>query len=979
MAETGEIIIKGPRTLQLNCAACHQALAYKVHSRIPSVRPSIIYHLVCLDVVTVRQPGLMKEKYMTLFTEAKHLEREAYFSTHKSGAAVHIKTYYIRVKVIGYTVVVLRLDGGKEYGGNELLRFAADNGIRLQVTPPHSSTKNGLAEVSNHIVCTTVRKMMIYANLPPALWPETSAAAVYLLNITPSQALHGKTPREMMDEALGRPVNPDKPSLRNLHAYGAITFTYNNAVERGSKFAARGVEGQLVGYEDSMYRVWLPSQHKVIRTADCTFVEEGDLVQPMGTVTETTDAEEWQFEDNTITQSGGDELDSTLIHTLETVPDDDTVETEEDESNADSELEEVEGALQPEPMPQIGRDIPPGREISIPGSLDVPIDKNLPRSSRSRTKTAKARALFTNSYDPREDHSEYGLLNMPTATQKAFQAAVEMNEPSEIVIPRTAKESQTLPEAPQWLAAMHVEIRALNRNQTWRKRPRDEAKTVLRGRWIFSVKRDADGKLSRFKARWVVRGFTQREGIDYNETYAAVAKPVSLRVLFAIVCEEDLECYQYDLIAAFLNALIGDHVIYVEEPHGFESSPPGTQSPTVCLLLKALYGLKQAPLLWYEEFTKFAHKHGYHSFLSDACIFRNKETGVIIVIYVDDVLVIARLVKSVHEAAELIGATFQMRALGEVHYYLGMRIIRDRAKRQLVLTQDGYIDKIAIKFNLPGKTSTVPLGKTMANGLKGAVEGYTATNRVKTEYQTMVGSAVWPSCISRPDCCYEVGLLYRFLKNPTDDHMQAVRHLLDYMVTTKTRGLLFQGGGDMRLRSYTDASWADDTDTRRSTGGMVFKLAGAPVVFKSGRQTIVTLSSTEAEYVQLTLAAKEANAIAKLLDELGEFYTAVVRPVTIYKDNQPAIDITNRTKTSSDGRTKHIDTRFRYIQQELAAGNVVIEWVPTHEQAADGLTKALDKVKHAEFVQQLGLVDCKTQIEMQKHTLAMLDGDKPVY
>lgn len=96
----------------------------------------------------------------------------------------------------------------------------------------------------------------------------------------------------MIDEALGRPVNLDKPSLRNLYAYGAITFTYNNAIERGSKFVARGVKGQLVGYEDSIYRVWLPSQYKVIRTADCTFVEEGDLVQPIGTVIETTDAEE---------------------------------------------------------------------------------------------------------------------------------------------------------------------------------------------------------------------------------------------------------------------------------------------------------------------------------------------------------------------------------------------------------------------------------------------------------------------------------------------------------------------------------------------------------------------------------------------------------------------------------------------------------------------------------------------------------------
>lgn len=129
------------------------------------------------------------------------------------------------------------------------------------------------------------------------------------------------------------------------------------------------------------------------------------------------------------------------------------------------------------------------------------------------------------------------------------------------------------------------------KNRTWRDMLRHASHKVLRGRWVFSVKRDANRKISRFKARWVVRGFSQREGIDFDETYTAVAKLVLLRVLFAMLAEEDLECYQYNLITAFLNALIGDHIVYVEQPHGFESGD------TVCLLLKALYGLKQAPLL----------------------------------------------------------------------------------------------------------------------------------------------------------------------------------------------------------------------------------------------------------------------------------------------------------------------------------------------------------------------------------------------
>lgn len=178
----------------------------------------------------------------------------------------------------------------------------------------------------------------------------------------------------------------------------------------------------------------------------------------------------------------------------------------------------------------------------------------------------------------------------------------------------------------------------------------------------------------------------------------------------------------------------------------------------------------------------------------------------IIVIYVDDLLVIARLLTAVFDTAELINAAFPMRLLGELHYYLGMRIIRDRRQRQLMVTQDVYMDKIASKFkliDLPSATGA-PLGKSLASRLRTALEGYQATSKLKTEYQTLVGSAVWLACILRPDVCYKVGLLCRFLRNPTTLHRDAVLHLLGYMVSTKNRGLLFQGGNGFTLTGYAD-------------------------------------------------------------------------------------------------------------------------------------------------------------------------------
>lgn len=171
-----------------------------------------------------------------MFTEAKSLERDVAFSLYKSAATTDLRNYYKRRKNAGYLVVIFRLDGRKEYSSNVLLAFAAKNRIRLQVIPLYTSTKNGRTEVSNYIVCTTTRKIMIYANLPIALWLETVEAAVYILNLTPSNALNRDFLRHVVDVALNRAINPNKPLLNTLRAYGATTIVYNYSVPRGTKF-----------------------------------------------------------------------------------------------------------------------------------------------------------------------------------------------------------------------------------------------------------------------------------------------------------------------------------------------------------------------------------------------------------------------------------------------------------------------------------------------------------------------------------------------------------------------------------------------------------------------------------------------------------------------------------------------------------------------------------------------------------------------
>ena len=484
---------------------------------------------------------------------------------------------------------------------------------------------------------------------------------------------------------------------------------------------------------------------------------------------------------------------------------------------------------------------------------------------------------------------------------------------------------------------------------------------VVRGRWVFTIKRDANGKISRFKARWVVKGFTQVEGEDYDETYAAVAKPSTLRALFGLIAHYDLEAQQFDILTAFLNAMIGNkHKIYVEQPHGFEDR--GGKG-MVCLLQKALYGLKQSPMLWYEELRKYLKSLNFIPMMSDVCVFKHTLSDSIIVIYVDDMIIIAHSMAALQAVAQLLKDRFNMRELGDLHYYLGMRIIRNRKDRTIHVVQDAYLNRLSEKYGMQGRVApATPMApRYVKSAIQRAPDIYTASAAFKTKYQEGIGEVLWPAMITRPDACYTAGLLSRFIANPTEEHYHALLWLIEYLVGTAARGMCFKGSQndhELSFVGYCDASWADDPITRRSTGGFYFTLAGGPLLYKSGRQTLVTLSSTEAEYVQLTTAAKEAVPLMRMLEEMG--YKGSIKPVTLYEDNQSAIAITQST---TDGRTKHMDARVHYIREKIADGTVVVTWISTHDQIADGFTKPLDKLKHGRFVEQLNLVDCKSAIE----------------
>jgi len=263
----------------------------------------------------------------------------------------------------------------------------------------------------------------------------------------------------------------------------------------------------------------------------------------------------------------------------------------------------------------------------------------------------------------------------------------------------------------------------------------------------------------------VARGFTQQKGVDYDDTYASVTKPSTIKVLLSLVAHYDLECKQFNIMTAFLHTKMGQRTVYVEQPHGYEQG--GADGVTlVCLLLRALYGLKQSPLLWYKELTKYLKGVKFGALWSDASLFKHEPTGAWIVIHVDDLFTIAKAEDIIEAVAKALGRRFQIKALGDVAHYLGCGILRDRKSRIIYMVQDSYIKRLGERFSLEGAK---PAHTPLPSGIK----------------------------LQKAD---KSGPQAKYLTNPTPQHAAAVEHCIRY--------LLGQTPAMSCRLSFSSISWA---------------------------------------------------------------------------------------------------------------------------------------------------------------------------
>lgn len=859
-----------------------------------------------------REPSLSGARYVVTFIDDYSRYTTVYFLKTKDEVLDRFVAYKTMAeRQTGHQLKTLRSDRGGEYMGKTFASYLEQHGIIHDPTPPYSPQSNGIAERMNRTLVEMARCMIHGKNLPQNFWAEAINTATYIRNRSESSALNKVTPYEAWT---GR-----KPSIRHLRIFGSKCYALDTNPGR-SKLAPKGIPCLLLGYDgqSKSYRLWDQEKRKVKISRDVQFNEHDTSLRPL--------------EHNIVHIHPDPDPEKEIPITME-------VPTEE----ASEEPSEV--AQQPQQLEQQTQDTPEEGQINTP---DTQSEKNLiaqlprprvltdemllalPNASLSREEQYRRLTLRASRIREAADERERRKMATRSSTEQAN--VVAETEPDE---PMTYKQAIHGPNADKWAKAIDEELQSLEKNDTWELVPRPTDAKILPSRWIFKLKKDEQGNIARYKARFVVKGYVQEQGIDYDETFAPVVKATSIRTLLALAVNKNLHLHQMDVSTAFLNGDI-DREIFVEPPQGLETNGQ------VCLLKRTLYGLKQSPRGWNHALDAFLTTLGLERLVTDNCLYVNRDRTTYLAVYVDDLLLATESEQEMAELKEKFSDRFEMKDLGPAKYVLGLEIDYDQEGGTLCLHQSNYIRNILQTFNMD---HSKPVASPMDPSVK-LRKNDTEENNRAFPYREAIGKLMYAATSTRLDISYAVGHLSRYLDNPSDDHWNAVKRILRYLKGTQNHGLIYNRTyTHWNLELYCDSDWASDIDSRKSTAGFISFFNGSPISWKSKLQSTVALSSTEAEYMGLTQASKECLWLQMFLDELG---ITNIMPTTIHCDNQAAIQIAHNPVHHE--RSKHIDIRFHFIRN-LIDDRIILQYCPTTKMLADVMTKALNGPKHTTLVQ----------------------------
>ena len=816
---------------------------------------------------------------------------------------VHIVTYKHEVQEVfkrfssrastnfGVKIKHIRSDNGTEFKNSGLDDYLDELGITHELSAPYTPQQNGVVERKNRTLAEMARTMLDEYKTPRRFWIEAIDTACHIINRVYLHKFFKKTAYELLTDK--------KPNVSYFKVFGAKCWIRDP--HHNSKFAPKAHEGFMLGYgkDSHTYRVFNNVLHKIVETVDVRFDEtNGSQREHLPPVLDEMSPEE------SIKFKATEDVIPTEESAEEFIP-----EREERRANAPEENAEENGAE--ENADQIPRRQPAHPRVAN----EVQIEKIIDDIEAPGPLTCSKASHLSNFCG----HFAFVSITEPTKVDEAFLE-------------------------PEWIQAMQEELHQFELNNVWElvKRPDPRKHNIIGTKWIYRNKQDENGLVVRNKARLVAQGYTQVEGIDFDETFAPVARLEAIRILLAYANHHDIILYQMDVKSAFLNGKLEEEV-YVAQPPGFEDPK---HPDKVFRLNKALYGLKQAPRAWYDTLKEFLMKKGFKPGSLDPTLFTKSYDGELFVcqIYVDDIIFGCTDQRYSDEFAYMMSEEYQMSMMGELKFFLGLQIRQQR--NGIFISQEKYLKDVLRKFGMQDcKGVKIPMP---TNGhLCTDENGIDFDQKV---YRSMIGSLLY-LCASRPDIMLSVCMCARFQATPKESHHKAVKHILRYLAHTPTLGLWYPKGSAFDLIGYSDSDYAGDRVDRKSTSGTCHFLGRSLVCWSSKKQNCVSLSTAEAEYI----AAGSCCAQLLWMKQTLKDYGVNVKNVPLYCDNESAIKIAHNPVQHS--KTKHIQIRHHFLRDHVLKGDISIEHVKTEEQLADIFTKPLDEKRFSKLRCELNILE----------------------
>ena len=882
---------KIPMSFSTICNACSINKSHKLPFSQSSIHSHFPLEIVFSDVWTSPVHSIDGYKYYVIFVDHYTRYTWLYPLKQKSHVASIFPVFRVLVENRFKTkLTTLFSDNGGEYIG--LRSYLASHGISHLTSPPHTPEHNGIAERKHRHIVETGLSLLSHARIPIEYWSYSLAAAVFLINRMPTPILSNVSPYEALFQST--------PNYSRLRVFGCLCYPWLRPYSQ-HKLSPRSTPCVFLGYSltQSAYICYDFSSSKFFVSRHVEFHEN-----------------EFPFNSFLSSTDNSHESSSSVVHPIST-------------ARVYREPLIISSPPSLDPSPTTTEQVPSDNGSSPSGNTN-----STPQETSNVVENIVA-ATPVPTVAPNNDHQlvTRAKNNIKKPNPK-FANNIHLTEVEPTSHVQALKDER-------WRRAMGAEFDSIVRNGTFTLVDPSMASNVVGNRWIFVIKRKADGTIDRFKARLVAKGFHQRPGIDFQETFSPVIKHVTIRVVLGLAARKNWVLRQLDVNNAFLQGKLTEEV-YMSQPPGFIDKD---KPHHVCRLHKAIYGLKQAPRAWYNELRDFLLSNGFVNSLADASVFYFHMGDVLIymLVYVDDIVFTGNNAKAIDRFIQVLSNRFSLKDMGALSYFLGLEVTRSSAG--IRLNQRKYTTDILSKYHMLGaKPVPTPMASstslTMFDGVK---------LPDPMEYRAAVGSLQYLA-FTRPDIGFAVNRLSQFMHSPTTVHWEAVKRVLRYLAGTVDHGLWFSAKASLELSAYSDADWGGDKDDYSSTGAYIVYLGSHPISWSSKKQKGVSRSSTEAEYRAVTEAASEVKWVISLLSELGVQLPTIPK---VYCDNIGATYLCANPVFHS--RMKHLALDYHFVRELIQAGVLRVLHVNSIDQLADGLTKPLPRARFQDLRVKIGV------------------------